>query len=209
MPPPARSPKFWATLFSLGTAWIVAGCNFVPVHHVSVDAISGPVTAVGLGYKLVDKDPMAVRDTHQHKLVYEYVRAALGTKGVFEVPPETKPDFIIEVDYGSSRGPGVTRLAGVAPTTEHFLQLSARRARPDGTAGGKGEEIWNVRTSANEDQVDLSFLLPILAGAAADYAGLDTQQEKTIKVSEKAPGVINLKNTVSGPPPDPKDPKAP
>jgi hypothetical protein len=191
--PHARSHKLPALLSYAVALCVLFGCTvFIPSHQVVVDAITGPVTALGSSYRLVDSDPMAVRNAAQQKMVMAAVGAALDTKGVFEAPPEVKPDFNIEVDYGVNRGTGIPRMMGVTATTELFLQLSARRPKPPGTPG-KGEEVWNVRVFVNEAGADLTTVLPVLAIVAADHAGLDTQMEKTIKVSEKEPRVVHVK----------------
>jgi cytochrome c551/c552 len=187
-----RSLKFLVILFSAGAAGLLAGCSFVPSHQVAVDAISGPVTSVGQSYRLSDKDPMATRESGQHKLIFACVAAALDANGVFEAPVGTKPDFTVEVDYGANRNGGVPRTSGMPPTTENFLQLSARRVKSDGSPG-KGEEIWNVRASLLEERVDLNTLIPVLAAVAADYAGLDTQVEKMVKVREDQGNIAHVK----------------
>lgn len=135
---------------------------------------------------------MAARESGQHKLVFACVTAALNAKGVFDAPPGTKTDFTVEVDYGASRSTGIPRTTGMPAMTENFLQLSARRPKPDGGAG-KGEEIWNVRVSMMEERVDLNTLIPVLAAMAAEYAGLDTQVEKTIKVREDQGNIAHVK----------------
>ncbi|HEX2854831.1 MAG TPA: hypothetical protein VHO24_16480 [Opitutaceae bacterium] len=203
MPQPDRSRSFPAPLICAGAALLLGACAvFVPTHTIAVDAISGPVTSLGTAYRLADKDPMAIRNAAQHKLVFTCVGAALDTKGIFEAPAGTKQDFNVEVDYGVNRGTGVPRMMGVMGTTELFLQLSARRPKAEG-ARGKGEEVWNVRVSVMEDGADLGSVISVLAIAAADYAGLDTQTEKSIKVSEKDPRVLHVKSvarTVLQPP---------
>ncbi|MEO6569303.1 MAG: hypothetical protein ABIO94_11125 [Opitutaceae bacterium] len=193
MLPPARSLKFQALFLSAAALLVSGGCTFVPSHQVSIDAISGPMTAVGGAYRLVDKDPFVVREPNQHKLVFACVSAALDTKGIFEAPPGVQPDFTIEVDYGSNRSIGMPRTSGMPATTENFLQLSARRRKTDGGAG-KGEEIWNVRTTILEERVDLSTLIPVLAAVSAEYIGQDTQVERSTKVSEKQPNVVLIKS---------------
>jgi hypothetical protein len=192
MLPQKRSLNFLSISVFVGVVGVLGGCAFVPSHQVAVDAISGPVTSVGLSYRLADKDPMAARESGQHKLVFACIAAALDAKGVFEAPPGTKADFTVEVDYGASRNTGIPRGSGVPATTENFLQLSARRPKPDG-GSGKGEEIWNVRTSLMEERVDLNTLIPVLAAVAADYAGLDTQVEKMVKVKEDQGNIVHVK----------------
>jgi hypothetical protein len=193
MPRPDSSSKF-PVFFLLAAAFtLVAGCAFIPSHQVSVDAISLPEPSAGQAYRLVDKDPLAARESGQHKLVFACVSAALDTKGLFEAPAGVKPDFTVEVDYGSSRSMGVPRTSGMPATTENFLQLSARRPKTDGSPG-KGEEIWNVRTSILEERVDLSTLIPVLAAVTADYVGQDTQIERFVKVSEKQPNIALVKS---------------
>ena len=170
------------------------GCNFIPSHQVAVDAISLPEPSTAQAFRLADKDPLMARESRQHKLVFACVTAALESKGLFEAPPGVRPEITIEVDYGTTRGSrGGPRPTGMPATTENFLQLSARRPKPDGTPG-KGEEIWNVKTSIIEEQVDLSTLVPVLAAVTANYIGQDTQVERSIKVSEKEPGIAHVKS---------------
>ena len=193
MLPPPCSFKFPA-LFLLAAALLAtAGCAFVPSHQVSIDAISAPEASTGSSYRLVDKDPLAVREPNQRKLSFACVAAALDTKGIFEAPPGVQPDFMIEVDYGSNRSLGMPRTSGMPATTENFLQLSARRPKTDG-GPGKGEEIWNVRTTIMEERIDLTTLIPVLAAVSADYIGQDTQVERSTKISEKQPNVVLIKS---------------
>lgn len=193
MPQPDRSRSFLVPLICAGIASLLAGCAaFVPTHDVAVDAISAPVTALGTSYRLTDTDPMAVRNATQNKLVFSSVAAALDTKGIFEAQPGTNQEFNIEVDYGVNRS-SAPRIMGMTAMTELFLQLSARRLKPEG-APGKGEEVWNVRVSIMEEGLDLGTAIPVLAIAAAEYAGLDTQMEKKVKVSEKDPRVLHVKS---------------
>lgn len=193
MTPHACSPNFFARLCCVGTVLLLGACAIVPSHDVSVDAIAGPTPVAGQAYRLVDHDPLAAREPRQHKLVFACVAAALDAKTFFEAPAGTPVDFTVEVDYGSSRPTGVAPTAGSGPITEHFLEISARRPKPDG-APGKGEEIWNVRASVFKDQIDLTTLIPVLATVAADHAGMDTQIEKKVKVSEKQPNIVHVKS---------------
>ena len=194
MLPPERNSKLRARcIFYLLAAGVFGGCSFIPNHQVTVDAINGLTSPIGTSYRLADKDPLAIRNPAQHKQVFACVGAALDTKGVYEALPGVRPDFIVEIEYGALRGAGFAGMTGMVPLTENYLQLSARRPRTDGQPG-KGEEIWNVRTSVTEEQVDLPTIMPVLAAVAADYAGLDTQNEKTIKISEKQPNIVHVKS---------------
>ncbi|MEO7414382.1 MAG: hypothetical protein ABIZ81_13600 [Opitutaceae bacterium] len=189
---PAHRFKFSAFFLSAAALLTTGGCTFIPSHQVSIDAISGPVTSMGAAYRLVDKDPLAVRESGQRKLVFACVAAALDAKGIFEAPAGVQPDFTVEIDYGSTRSMGMPRSTGMPATTENFLQLSARRPKIDG-GPGKGEEIWNVRISILEERVDLSTLIPVLAAVSADYIGQDTQIERSMRVSEKQPNIAHVK----------------
>ena len=192
-----RSPRYLTLWLLLPLAAIFSGgCGFIANHQVAVDAINGLTGQIGPAYRLADKDPMLVRDAAQHKRVFACVAAALETKGVYDAIPGARPDFIVEIDYGALRGSGVVGGgSGMVPLSEYYLQLSARRPRTDG-GPGKGEDIWNVRVSVAEPDVDMTTIMPVLACVAADYAGLDTQFEKTIQVSEKQPNIVHVKSVV-------------
>jgi hypothetical protein len=193
MPSRERRHPFLA-FWPLVAAGFFSSCLFVPSHQVAVDAISAPIPAGGItSYQLVDKDPLMVRDPVLHKRVFTCVETALEAKGGSAALPGVRPDFVIEIDYGATRGVGSRGFPGMSILTELYLQLSARRPRVDG-AKGKGEEIWNVRTAVREDQVTLAAIIPVLAAVAADYAGLDTITEKTIKVGENTPTVMLVKS---------------
>jgi hypothetical protein len=194
---PSRAQRFPAPGIFLLTAVLALlnACAFIPTHEVAVDAISGPNPSSGHAYRLADKDPLVVREARQHRLVLACVAAALEAKGLYEAPAGVKPDITIEVDYGTSRGVSspTRRNPGMPATTESFLSLSARLPKTD-NGPGKGEEIWNVRTSIVEDGVDLGTLIPVLAAVSADYIGQDTQMERSMKISEKQPQVANVKS---------------
>jgi hypothetical protein len=193
MPQLERRLKHFAILLpAVMSLLIMTGCLFIPSHEVSVDAISGPTPVVGQAFRVADKDPLVARESRQHKLVFACVTAALETKGFFEAPPGTRVDLVVEVDYGSNRTPGVARMPGMPPTTENFVQLSGRRPKLDG-GPGKGEELWNVRITILEERVDLNTLIPVLTAVAADYVGLDTEIERTVKISERQPNVAHVK----------------
>jgi hypothetical protein len=71
---------------------------------------------------------------------------------------------------------------------EKYLKLSARanRAAAEGRAP---PEVWSVSAAAEDESQELRRYLPVLASVTADHAGLNTREEKTVRVDERSDGV--------------------
>lgn len=190
--------RFRLAATSLGAALIglASGCSsFRASHQVAVDAISGQVGTGGTSYQFVARDPRAGgHDLSQHGRALACVEAALADKGMFEAPPKTQPDMLISVDYGI--GNHIPMVNG-PPAVEKYLHLSARKIVDAATT--KTEELWNVRVTTSEPNPNLENCLPLLASVAADYAGLDTQVEKTITIPDSSPAVARIRDVMRAP----------
>ncbi len=196
MHPFPRSLRFLAPWLAAALLGMGAGCSaFRPAHQVAVDAITGQPGTGGTSYQFVARDPRSgSHDLSQHGRALACVEAALADKGMFEAPPKTEPDMLIAVDCGI--GNHIPRV-NAPPVVEKYLHLSARKILDPNTT--KTEELWNVRVTTTEPDANLDNCLPLLATVAADYAGLDTQVEKTISVLDNSPAVARIKDVMHSP----------
>lgn len=67
---------------------------------------------------------------------------------------------------------------------EKYLTIIARDARVDASGNANRVELWRVHVTVEDDGDDISEYLPVLAAAATDYIGSDTQEKQRLRVSE-------------------------
>lgn len=199
---------------------VVTGCQ--TVHNVKVDAINDPSKATGTAYRLEMFDPTGSQSEEVGAMVQTIVRDALGARGMFEAPRSVSPDIVITAEYGVGPGQmqiqynsGATILTSMGavgggsakPVLVHekFIKLTARLPGqpPPATAppvrrGGqkRGEEIWSVQVSVEDERKELPRYLPVLASVVVDYIGANTGEEKHLQVDE-AKAINDLRARVS------------
>lgn len=172
---------------------LLAGCKSLPRYYsVGVDAITARPEIGGTSYLLVAQDPSSYRDPALHGIAVMCVKAALEGRGLYEAPRNSRPDLIIELDYG--RGNSI-KLGPKGTTQEIYLTLSAR-LNPGESATARGEEIWNVRSSIIDETTRAIVILPILAAVAADRAGTETGVKQEFFISDQSASVAQVTATL-------------
>ncbi|GAB1489664.1 hypothetical protein MASR2M8_21170 [Opitutaceae bacterium] len=172
---------------------LLVGCKTLPRYYsVGVDAITARPELGGTSYLLIAQDPSAYRDPALHNIAVMCVKAALEGRGLHEAPHNSRPDLILELDYG--RGNSI-RLGPNGSTQEIYLSLSAR-LNPGENATRRGEEIWNVRASIIDETTRAVVILPILAAIAADHAGTETGVKQEFAISDQSPSVTQITTTL-------------
>ncbi|HEY0967345.1 MAG TPA: hypothetical protein VGD88_08155 [Opitutaceae bacterium] len=172
---------------------LLVGCKTLPRYYaVGVDAITARPELGGTSYLLIAQDPSAYRDPALHGIAVMCVKAALEGRGLYEAPRNSRPDLIIEMDYG--RGNSI-RLGPNGTTQEIYLSLSSR-LNPGEGATRRGEEIWNVRASILDETTRAVVILPILAAVAADHAGTETGVKQEFSISDQSPTVAQITATL-------------
>ena len=142
--------------------------------------------ARGSSFILKLRNPALAKEGFTTTRALAAVAAALESKGQFQAPDRTDPQYVVEVDYGVGNS---IQQANSGPVQDKFLSLSAR----DYVAGGHGEELWNIRVSVTEVGTSIDYTLPMLAVAAVDHAGTDTRGETTIEIPVKSPSVARIR----------------
>jgi hypothetical protein len=183
---------------------LLGGCQ--TMHEVVIDAISDQSKPMGSSYQLDVHDPSGGVDKALGAEAVTSIKEALAARGLYEAPARTKPDMVIEFEFGV--GPGQIKIVrtpppismggmGVAPEDygdkpiivfEKYITMSAREPVPEqegdarGRAAKKGEELWNLHVSVEDQKKDLGPYLPVLASVSVDYMGQNSAKEKRIIV---------------------------
>jgi hypothetical protein len=200
------------------------GCS--TTHLVMIDAINNPAKPMGTSYRLEVNDPGGGVDQEVGVLATALSKDALAARGLHEAPAGTKPDMIIELEYG--RGPGQTSLVYRGPSHtskaniwprepdaklvivfEKYLQLTARESPataesatppPRGSLPDRGEELWSVRVAVEDQEKQLAPYLPALASVCVDYIGRNSGKEVHVEVdARKAAGALPHPQPVPSP----------
>lgn len=182
-----------AFLFAAAVIGLLTGCKSLPRYYsVGVDAITAQPELGGTSYLLISRDPSAYRDPALHGIAVMCVKAALEGRGLYEAPRNSRPDLILELDYG--RGNSI-KLGPNGTTQEIYLSLSAR-LNPGEGATNRGAEVWNVRSSIIDETTRAVVILPILAAVAADHAGSETGVKQEFSISDQSPTVAQITATL-------------
>lgn len=98
---PSRSSRAACLALGLASAlvWLLgAGC--ATTHEVKVDSLSKPPAAPVASYELRNRNPLVADDSLRYKEAAGLVKTALSGRGLYEAPPNTKPDIVVDLDYG-------------------------------------------------------------------------------------------------------------
>lgn len=82
----------------LALALTLGGC--ASTYEVKVDSLAKPKAEAAVSYEIKNKNPLVADDSLRYKEAEAYVKTALSGKGLYEAPPNTKADIIVDLDYG-------------------------------------------------------------------------------------------------------------
>ncbi|HVZ64685.1 MAG TPA: hypothetical protein VG936_08955 [Lacunisphaera sp.] len=196
--------RVWVCAGLAALLGVFAGCQ--TVHDVTIDAISNQSKPMGSSYRLVVHDPTGGVDKELAATAVTAIEDALAARGLYEAPAGVAPDVVIDYQYGV--GPGEIKIVRAPPAImnsggigiqdvdygdkpiivfEKFISLSAREPVP-AEAGGRasatkrGEEVWNLHVSIEDEKKELASYLPVLASVSVDYMGANSVEEKHVVV---------------------------
>ncbi len=184
----------------LAAAFLLAGCQ--TLHDVKIDSINNPAKPLGVSYRLEMLDPTGSQADSVTAQAHASVRSALAARGMYEAPPNAPADMVITAEYGI--GPGQMKivyrasdptLGGLGRGTpkpilvfEKFIKLTAREPVPEGAGrdrrgrAPRGEELWGLQVSVEDEERELAPYLPVLASTSIDYIGTNTGAEVHILI---------------------------
>lgn len=165
-------------------------------------------------YDVRARPNVAAEDSLRYKEAAQHIKTALSARGLYEAPTGASADMIVEIDYEiapprlkyedcSTAIFAVARDANdgrneMDPTKEVVaykenrysvvirekrLSVCGRKNQP-AKEGRPPEEIWRVDVSIEDESHDLREYLPILASAAMDEIGRNTDGTTTTTLKE-------------------------
>jgi hypothetical protein len=89
--------RFGAITAVAAATLLLTGC----ATSVTVDSLAKPhAVEQSISYKIENKNPLVADDSLRYKEAAGFVKTALSGKGMYEAPPNTKPDVVVNLDYG-------------------------------------------------------------------------------------------------------------
>jgi len=83
---------------------IATACLLFPgcatTYEVKVDSLAKPKAEDAVSYEIKNRNPLVTEDSLRYKEAANMVKTALSGKGMYEAPPNTKPDMVVDLDYG-------------------------------------------------------------------------------------------------------------
>jgi hypothetical protein len=77
---------------------LLGGC--ASTHVVKVDSLAKPKAENAISYEIKNRNPLVADDSLRYKEASNMVKTALSGKGMYEAPPNVKPDVVVDLDYG-------------------------------------------------------------------------------------------------------------
>ncbi len=77
---------------------LLAGC--ATTHELKVDSLAKPKAEAAISYEIKNRNPLVADDSLRYKEAANMVKTALSGRGLDEAPPNTKPDLVVDLDYG-------------------------------------------------------------------------------------------------------------
>ncbi len=146
---PSDSFFFSPSRFALGkvglllaTGLTFAGCT--TTHTVKVDSLAKPKAEESISYEIKNRNPLVADDSLRFKEAASLVKTALSGKGLYEAPPNTKPDMVVDLDYGV--GPPQMRRETVSEPVYITIPGQIRTERVQVGTDSQGRPIYQTIT---------------------------------------------------------------
>lgn len=123
-------------------AGFAAGCT--TTHVVKVDSLAKPKAEASISYEIKNRNPLVADDSLRYKEAANLVKTALSGRGLYEAPPNTKPDMIVDLDYGV--GPPQMRKETVSEPVYITLPGQIRTERVQVGTDSQGRPIYQTIT---------------------------------------------------------------
>jgi hypothetical protein len=127
---------------SVTAGLVLAGC--ATTHEVKVDSLAKPQAEDAISYEIKNRNPLVADDSLRYKEAANMVKTALSGKGLYEAPPNTKPDIVVDLDYGV--GPPQMRKETVSEPVYITIPGQIRTERVQVGTDSQGRPIYQTIT---------------------------------------------------------------
>ena len=121
---------------------LLAGC--ATTHQVKIDSLAKPDAANSISYEIKNRNPLVADDSLRYKEAANLVKTALSGRGMYEAPPNTKADLIVDMDYGV--GPPQMRRETVSEPVYITIPGQIRTERVQVGTDSQGRPIYQTIT---------------------------------------------------------------
>jgi hypothetical protein len=121
---------------------LLAGC--ATTHQVKIDSLAKPDAANAISYEIKNKNPLVADDSLRYKEAANLVKTALSGRGMYEAPPNTTPDLVVDMDYGV--GPPQMRKETVSEPVYITIPGQIRTERVQVGTDSQGRPIYQTVT---------------------------------------------------------------
>ena len=146
---PSDSASFWngwraapGALSLMLAGLFFGGCT--TTHEVKVDSLAKPKAEESISYEIKNRNPLVADDSLRYKEAANMVRTALSGKGMYEAPPNTKADMVVDLDYGV--GPPQMRKETVSEPVYITIPGQIRTERVQVGTDSQGRPIYQTIT---------------------------------------------------------------
>ena len=126
----------------LFAALFFSGC--ATTHEIKVDSLAKPDAENAISYEIKNRNPLVADDSLRYKEAAGFVKTALSGKGMYEAPPNTKPDIVVDLDYGV--GPPQMRKETVSEPVYITIPGQIRTERVQVGTDSQGRPIYQTIT---------------------------------------------------------------
>jgi hypothetical protein len=143
-PPDARARWLMQLRFMcvLASGALLGGC--ATTYDVKVDSLAKPNSEQAISYEIHNKNPLVAEDSLRYKEAAGYVKTALSGKGMYEAPPNSTADMVVDLDYGI--GPPTSKLETMSEPIYITIPGQIRTERVQVGTDSRGNPVYQTIT---------------------------------------------------------------
>lgn len=170
---PGFSRHVLAGSAALAACLLFSGC--ATTHELKVDSLAKPQTEDAVSYQIKNRNPLVADDSLRYKEAASMVKTALSGKGLYEAPPNTKADLVVDLDYGV--GPPQQKRETVSEPVYITLPGQIRQERVQVGTDSQGRPIYQIVTVQDPPTTEFAGF--------REYVVTVTVYEKYLKLSAR------------------------
>lgn len=167
------SRHVFAAWAAVAAGLLFSGC--ATTHELKVDSLAKPQAEDAVSYQIKNRNPLVADDSLRYKEAASMVKTALSGKGMYEAPPNTKADLVVDLDYGV--GPPQQKKETVSEPVYITLPGQIRQERVQVGTDSQGRPIYQVVTVQDPPTTEFAGF--------REYVVTVTVYEKYLKLSAR------------------------